>query len=102
MILEIAEFFIRPGTQAAFDQAIVAGAEAHIRPSPGFVRYEVQRGIEQPERYVLMIEWQSLENHTVDFRGSAAFARWREVVGPYFSRPPQVEHFHRVGGTRAA
>jgi len=101
MILEIAEFFIRPGMQDEFDRAIIAGVQEHIAPTRGFLRYEVQRGIEQPERYVLMIEWAALENHTEDFRGSAAFVNWRALVGSYFAKPPQVEHFHRVGGTRA-
>jgi len=101
MIVEIAEFYIRPGTQHEFDAAIQRGVETIVATSPGFRRYEVQRGIESPERYVLLIEWDSVENHTVDFRGSSAFVRWREVVGPYFARPPQVEHFERVAGTRA-
>jgi len=102
MIAEIAEFFIRPGTQGEFDQALRRGVETIIANSPGFRRYEVQRGVESPERYVLVIEWDSLEDHTVEFRGSAAFAQWRALVGPYFAKPPQVEHFRRVGGTRAA
>jgi len=101
MILEIAEFFIRPESQSEFDAAIRRGVETIVATSPGFRRYEVQRGIESPERYVLLIEWDSVESHTVGFRGSNAFVRWREVVGPYFTRPPHVEHFMRVAGTRA-
>ncbi|HYB49840.1 MAG TPA: antibiotic biosynthesis monooxygenase family protein [Burkholderiaceae bacterium] len=102
MILEIAEFSIRPGTQSEFDAAIRRGVETVVATSPGFRRYEVQRGIESPERYVLLIEWDSVEDHTVVFRGSNAFSRWREIVGPYFAKPPAVEHFERVAGTRAA
>ena len=101
MILEIAEFFIRPGSQSEFDAAIQRGVETIVATSPGFRRYEVQRGMESPERYVLLIEWDSVESHTVGFRGSTAFVRWREVVGAYFTRPPHVEHFVRVAGTRA-
>jgi len=102
MIVEIAEFSIRPESQREFDAAIQRGVESVIAFSPGFRRYEVQRGIESPGRYVLLIEWDSVESHTVDFRGSDAFLRWREFVGPYFVKPPQVEHFERVCGTRAA
>ncbi len=102
MILEIAEFTVRPGTQQQFDGVIRRGVETIIATAPGFRRYEVQRGIESPERYVLLIEWDSLESHTVEFRGSSAFARWREVVGPFFVGTPRVEHFDRVTGTRAA
>jgi heme-degrading monooxygenase HmoA len=100
MILEVAELFIRPGSQDEFDVKIRHGVETIISTSPGFIRYEVQRGVETPERYLLMIEWERLENHTVDFRGSPAFTRWREVVSPYFTKAPHVEHFTRVTGSR--
>jgi quinol monooxygenase YgiN len=99
VILEVAEFFIRPGSQAEFDAAIRRGVETVIAHSPGFRRYQVQRSIESPQRYLLFIEWERLENHTVDFRGSAAFTRWREIVSPYFAQAPKVEHFERVAGS---
>ena len=102
MVLEIAELFIRPGTQDEFDQAIRQGVETVIAKSPGFRGFEIQRGIESAERYVLLIEWDSLESHTVDFRGSESFARWRAIVSPFFAKPPHVEHFHRVAGTRVS
>ena len=53
----------------------------------------MQRGIESPERYLLMIWWQTLENHTVDFRQGPLFAEWRSIIGPFLAQPPQVEHF---------
>jgi heme-degrading monooxygenase HmoA len=93
MILEIADIRIRPGTQAEFDAAIQKGARDVISKAKGCMGYKVNKGIESPERYVLMIFWQTLENHTVDFRQSAAFAEWRALVGPYFAGPPVVEHF---------
>jgi heme-degrading monooxygenase HmoA len=93
MILELADITIRPGDQAAFDAAITRGIESVISRSTGFLRASVHKGIESPERYVLQIEWETLENHTVDFRGSAAFAEWRAIVGPFFAQPPRVEHF---------
>jgi heme-degrading monooxygenase HmoA len=96
MILEVADILVRPGCGREFDEAILRGVETVIAHSPGFRRYEVQRGVESPERYLLFIEWERLENHTVDFRESAAFARWRAIVGPYFAQPPKVEHFERV------
>lgn len=99
MILEVAEIFIRPGSQAEFEQAICRGVETVIAQATGFRGYQVQHGIESPERYLLLIEWERLEHHTVDFRGSAAFARWREIVGPFFVKPPAVEHFERLAGS---
>jgi len=53
----------------------------------------VHKGIESRERYLLMIWWQSLENHTVDFRQGPLFAEWRSFIGPFLAQPPQVEHF---------
>ncbi len=98
MILEVAEIFIRPGTQADFEVAIRRGIETVVRHSPGFHAYQVRRSFETPERYLLMIEWGTLENHTVDFRESPAFAKWREIVGPFFAKTPNVEHFEKIAG----
>jgi heme-degrading monooxygenase HmoA len=53
----------------------------------------VQKGIDSPERYLLMIEWDTLESHTVDFRQGPLFPEWRAIVGPFFAEPPVVEHF---------
>jgi heme-degrading monooxygenase HmoA len=93
MILELADIRIQPGKQDEFDVAIERGVQTVIAQAKGFRGYKVQKGIESPERYVLMIFWETLENHTVDFRQSPAFQEWRAIVGPYFAAPPQVEHF---------
>ena len=99
MILELADIRITPGKNADFDAAIVRGVETVISKAKGFLGYQVQRGIESPDRYVLLIGWQTLANHTVDFRESAAFAQWRAIVGPFFAQPPQVEHFELVAAS---
>jgi heme-degrading monooxygenase HmoA len=93
MILELADIRIQPGQQAAFDEAIVRGLVTVISKAKGFRGYRVNKGIESPERYLLMIFWEQLEDHTVEFRGSAAFGEWRAIVGPFFAQPPAVEHF---------
>ena len=94
MILELADIRIHPGQQAAFDEAIQRGVNEVISNAKGFQGYKVNKGIESPERYVLQIFWETLENHTVDFRQSPAFADWRAIVGSFFAVPPTVEHFH--------
>lgn len=96
MILELADLTIRPGEQDAFDAAIRRGVEGIIARAQGFRGYKVNRGVESPDRYLLMIFWDTLENHVVDFRNSAAFAEWRAVIGPYLAGSPQVEHFTLV------
>jgi heme-degrading monooxygenase HmoA len=96
MILEVADIRIQPGKQAEFDAAIQRGVENVIAKAVGFSGYKVNKCIETPERYLLQIWWATLENHTVDFRGSPAFADWRAIVGPFFAQPPLVEHFNLV------
>jgi len=93
MILEIADIRIPPGKQAEFDAAIQHGIATVISKAAGFSGFEVRKGIESPERYVLMIYWDTLENHTVDFRQGPLFPQWRAIVGPFFAVPPVVEHF---------
>ena len=93
MILELADIRIHPGQQAAFDDAIQRGIRTVISSARGFKGYKINKGIENPERYILQVFWETLENHTVDFRQSASFTEWRAIVGPYFAGPPSVEHF---------
>lgn len=93
MILELADIHIHPGQQAAFDVAIQRGVSEVISKAKGFAGYQVNKGIESPERYILQIFWETLDNHTIDFRQSAAFADWRAIVGPFFATPPDVQHF---------
>ena len=93
MILELADIRIPPGQNAAFEEAIERGLETVIHQAKGFQGYKVNRGIENTERYILQIFWDTLEDHTVGFRQSPAFADWRAIVGPFFAVPPVVEHF---------
>jgi heme-degrading monooxygenase HmoA len=96
MILELADIRIAPGKNAEFDAAIQRGVETVIAHAKGFRGYKVNKGMESPGRYILMIYWETLENHTVDFRGGPLFAQWRAIVGPFFAQPPVVEHFTLV------
>ncbi len=96
MILEIADIRIHPGQNAAFEEAIQRGLATVIKQAKGARRFSVNRGIESAERYVLQIEWDTLEDHTVGFRQSEAFNQWRAIVGPFFAGPPTVEHFDLV------
>ena len=99
MILELADIRIQPGRGAEFDEAIRRAVETVVSKAIGFHDYRIVKGIESPDRYLLTIWWRTLENHTVDFRGSAAFADWRAIVGPFFAAPPAVEHFEMVAGS---
>ena len=96
MILEIADIRVTAGKSEEFRAAIQRGADTVIAKAKGFAGYKVNQSIESPERFVLMIYWQTLEDHTVGFRQSPAFQEWRAIVGPFFAGPPLVEHFNLV------
>jgi heme-degrading monooxygenase HmoA len=96
MILELVDIRIHPGQNAAFDEAIARGVRNVIAHAKGFQGFKVNKGIENPERYILQIFWDSVDNHMVGFRQSEAFAQWRAIVGPYFASPPTMEHFDLV------
>lgn len=97
MILEIADIRIPAGQNAAFEAAIQHGIATVASQARGFKGWKVNRGVESPERYILMIFWETLEDHTVGFRQGPLFAQWRAIVGPFFAAPPVVEHFTLVG-----
>ena len=92
MILELAMITVRPDTEADFEHVFPTAVRS-ITASPGYVSHELRRSIETPTRYALMIRWRTLEDHTVGFRGSAAFGEWRAQLAPFLQGPPVVEHF---------
>ena len=95
MILEIVQLEITPGTESAFEAGVTAAVPLFKR-AKGCSAMMLTRSQEHPQRYRLFVRWATLENHTVDFRGSADFQEWRRLVGPYFATPPQVEHATEV------
>ena len=100
MILEVADIRIVAGRQAEFEQAAHHGLQSVISKAKGFCGYQVRHSIESPDRYLLLLEWESLEDHTVGFRGSAAFTQWRSIVAEFFIQPPFTEHFNTVSHLR--
>ncbi len=94
MIVELAQLTVKASTEAQFE-AVFPTAIRQIAQSPGYVSHELQRCIETPTRYALLIQWRTLEDHTVGFRGSPAFALWRAQIGPFLDGTPVVEHFER-------
>lgn len=96
MILELADIRIKAGQNAAFEEAVQRGLATVISQTKGFKGFQINRGIESPERYILQIFWETLEDHTMGFRESPQFAQWRAIVGPFFTGPPMVEHFDLV------
>ena len=95
MVLEIAQIDIKPGMEAEFESGVQKAAPIFKR-ARGCKGMELQRSVELPFRYRLFVQWDTVENHTDDFRGSADFAEWRKLVGHCFAQPPHVEHVTQV------
>jgi heme-degrading monooxygenase HmoA len=96
MILEIADIRVKTGQQAAFEKAVQIALKTVFTQAKGFKHHAFHRCIESPDRYVLQLTWETLEDHTVAFRGSPLFTQWRGMVGDFFAKPPHVEHFELV------
>jgi heme-degrading monooxygenase HmoA len=92
MVLERALIPIAVGQEGEFERSLIAAREV-IAKAPGFRSIRVLRGIESPQVYLLLIEWDSLEAHTEGFRGSQRFDQWRALIGRYFDGTPLVEHY---------
>lgn len=95
MILEHALITIRAGAEAEFEAAFPTALQV-ISAAPGCKSVRLRRGVESPSSYLLLVEWESLEAHTEDFRSSPAFAQWRAIIGPFFDDQPAVDHFGPV------
>ena len=92
MILELVTLDIKAESNAEFE-ANLAKAMKVISQSNGFISIDVRHCIEEANRYVLLIHWQTLDDHTVGFRTSELFKQWRALIGPFFLNPPFVQHF---------
>jgi heme-degrading monooxygenase HmoA len=95
MILEIAQIDIKEGMEQEFEKG-VAKAKPVFQRAKGCKGMELQRSIEHPSRYRLFVTWETVENHTIDFRGSPDFQEWRACVGDFFAATPVVEHTRQV------
>ena len=95
MVLEVALIDVTPGQEEAFAGAYRRGHPV-LAGTPGCRSVRMTRGVESPSRFVLLVEWESVEAHLENFRGTSRFATWRAHIGPYFATPPLVEHFTDV------
>jgi len=91
MVTEIAQIDVKPGLEAEFEAGVAKAAPLFQR-AKGCRALELQRSVEKPSRYRLFVQWETLEEHTVAFRGSDDFQEWRRLVAHCFERPPEVEH----------
>ena len=97
MVLEVAILNLRPGQSEAFEAAF-REAQRIISATPGYQRHELRRCVETPDRFLLLVWWDSLESHTQGFRKSPAYERWRQLLHPFYDPFPEVEHYTQVAG----
>ncbi len=92
MVLEVATFLIKAGQSRDF---ISAQEEAigYISRSKGFLEIKFRQCIENPDKHIAFIGWETLDDHTIGFRESQNFVEWRRVLSPFFETAPQVEHY---------
>ena len=97
MILESAILDVKPGETDAFETAF-ARAQRIIAASPGYLSHELQRCIEKPNRYLLLVRWRTLKDHTEGFRQSAPYQEWKQLLHHFYDPFPTVEHYEAVFG----
>jgi heme-degrading monooxygenase HmoA len=95
MILESAVLDIKSGKEAEFERAF-AEAQKIISASPGYVSHELRRCIEKRSRYLLLVRWRTLEDHTEGFRKSAPYQEWKRLLHHFYDPFPTVEHYDVV------
>jgi heme-degrading monooxygenase HmoA len=95
MILEVAILDVVPGQENEF-QAAFAKAAPIISNMPGYASHQLQRCVEKQNRYLLLVNWEKLEDHTVGFRGSEQYQEWRKLLHHFYDPFPKVEHYELI------
>lgn len=99
MILEVAILDVKPKETNAFETAFQK-AQSIISSMPGYGSHQLQKCLEQDNRYVLLVTWQTLEDHTKGFRGSDEYQQWKELLHHFYDPFPVVEHYQLVTGSK--
>ena len=95
MILEVAVLDVRSGQAVEFEAAF-AEAQAIISAMPGYISHQLQQCLENSNRYILLVNWQTLEDHTEGFRGSTQYLEWKALLHHFYDPFPTVEHYSPV------
>lgn len=98
LILEVALLDVKSGEESNFENAF-SRAETIIESMGGYLGHELQRCVENPSRYVLLVRWQRLSDHTVGFRESREYLEWKRLLHHFYDPFPTVEHFVPVSST---
>ncbi len=96
MIKEFAQVEVLPGKDGEFVAAVNLAVAEVLSTAPGFIAFEIYKSVERENVYMFEIQWATLVDHTIGFRESDLFPKWRAIIGPFFASPPQVEHWGLV------
>jgi heme-degrading monooxygenase HmoA len=97
MILEVAPLSVRAGAEGEFEAAF-RKAQSIIASMPGYVSHELQRCLERPSEYILLVRWETLEAHEIGFRGSVQYTEWKRLLHHFYDPFPVVSHYRMVAG----
>ena len=95
MILEVAILDVIPGEEARF-QSDFGRAQSILSSMKGYIAHQLQRCIETPSRYILLVRWETLEDHTEGFRESPRYQEWKNLLHHYYDPFPEVEHYETI------
>jgi heme-degrading monooxygenase HmoA len=95
MILESGHLYVAAGKEAEFEAAF-KDASPIIASMKGYISHELHRCIEVRNKYLLLVQWETLEDHTVGFRGSAEYQEWRKRLHHFYDPFPTIEHFEQI------
>ncbi len=96
MIKEFAQVEVLPGKDGEFVAAVNLAVAKVLSTARGFIAFEIYKSVERENVYMFEIQWATLVDHTIGFRESDLFPKWRAIIGPFFASPPQVEHWGNV------
>ncbi|MBC8054552.1 MAG: antibiotic biosynthesis monooxygenase [Sphingobacteriaceae bacterium] len=95
MILEVAILHIKPGVHSQFEADFKLAGQ-YISSINGYIEHTLQKCLEQENKYILLVKWEKLEDHTIGFRKSEVYLKWRDLLHHYYDPFPVVEHFEKV------
>lgn len=98
MILEVAILDVKPGQEAEFEQAF-AQAQHIIASMKGYLSHQLQKCQEKDSRYLLLVNWETLQDHTEGFRGSKEYQNWKQLLHHFYEPFPEVEHYSKIMGS---
>ena len=95
MILEAVMLQVKPGSEDDYEETFRTASKI-ISSMPGYVSHDLQRCMEVKGKYLLLVSWETIEDHTVGFRESNEYKEWKNLLHPYYDPFPVVEHFEKV------